>query len=248
LFAACIELYVGKVLGRGGFCVVSEINGFRPSKGRSLLGRRMVRVSSKLSVKSSDDSLDETVMSLGTTNSRGDGIDEGSRFVLKRVSDELIKGDRITYLKGVVDIALEAKFLAALNHKHIMILRGLSDVGPFEEGYFLIVDRLKETLADRISKWMHVELNCKGISGVFFGSKKKMTSLFLERYTAGYEVASALDYLHRKKIIYRDLKPTNMGYDVKGVLKLIDFGLAKELRQDELVGDNLYKMTGMTGS
>ena len=56
------------------------------------------------------------------------------------------------------DLALEAEFLASLNHPHIMKLRGLAfngtsgfETGP--TGYFLIIDRLFETLDDRIEHW-----------------------------------------------------------------------------------------------
>ena len=43
-------------------------------------------------------------------------------------------------------------------------------------------------------------------------------------------------------------KPDNIGFDFDGVLKIFDFGLAKELRDDERIKDGLYKMTGCTGS
>ena len=49
------------------------------------------------------------------------------------------------------------------------------------------------------------------------------------------------------RIIYRDLKPENIGFDAKGVLKIFDFGLARELDPDEKVGDN-FRLTGMTGT
>ena len=49
-------------------------------------------------------------------------------------------------------------------------------------------------------------------------------------------------------IVYRDLKPDNIGFDVRGDVKIFDFGLAKEMRPEDLVSDDLYDMSGNTGS
>lgn len=36
-----------------------------------------------------------------------------------------------------------------------------------------------------------------------------------------------IQYLHSKKIIYRDIKPENIMIDMDGNLKIADFGLSK---------------------
>ncbi|ACI65481.1 predicted protein, partial [Phaeodactylum tricornutum CCAP 1055/1] len=64
-----------------------------------------------------------------------------------------------------------------------------------------------------------------------------------------YDLASALKYLHDLNIIYRDLKPDNIGFDVRGDVKIFDFGLAREYdRSISTSADGTYKMTGDTGS
>ena len=282
------ELSVGRIIGRGGFCVVREVDKIRPlvtdaspKSKRGLMSRFISR--------KDDDCLDPTapVNSSGmkgakysreyiASRSKKKGRFRGAgRYVVKAVSTDLGK---IDFMKGHVDMALEAKFLSALDHPNIIELAAVSVTGACHPEYFLILERMALTLTQRIKEWMDRDRLTSGINGIFTGGKKKVQKLYSDRITASYDIACALYYLHTNNIIFRDLvsllfalflsellesdaalltyhlvrlqqKPDNIGFATTGVLKLYDFGLAKELLDSDRMDDGLYKnLTGMTGA
>jgi serine/threonine protein kinase len=58
----------------------------------------------------------------------------------------------------------------------------------------------------------------------------KQEGLFSEERVRLYsaEIILALQHLHEKNVIYRDLKPENLLLDIEGHVMLTDFGLSKE--------------------
>ena len=47
------------------------------------------------------------------------------------------------------------------------------------------------------------------------------------------EIIIALEKIHFKNIMYRDLKPENVLIDIDGHIKLSDFGLSKQVKKRE---------------
>ena len=58
----------------------------------------------------------------------------------------------------------------------------------------------------------------------------------------------AINHLHKKKIIYRDIKPENVMVNVKGYIKIIDFGTVKEIedRTSTVIGTSHYMAPEIT--
>src|SRR5215469_4440542 len=56
---------------------------------------------------------------------------------------------------------------------------------------------------------------------------------FDETWKIASQIASALEYAHERGIVHRDLKPDNVKITPDGVVKLLDFGLAKALTEQK---------------
>ena len=103
----------------------------------------------------------------------------------------------------------EAKALASLNHPNIAAIYGLEDA----DGTRALVLELVEgpTLAERIA---HGPIPLD------------------EALLIATQIAEALEAAHEHGIMHRDLKPANIKVTPDGVVKLLDFGLAKALEPE----------------
>ena len=65
-----------------------------------------------------------------------------------------------------------------------------------------------------------------------FKANKRLSEETVRFYAA--QISLAVGYLHSKGIMHRDLKLENILVDQSGYLKIIDYGLAKTLKEDQM--------------
>ena len=117
----------------------------------------------------------------------------------------------------------EAKAAAALDHPYIC---SIHEVGESEEKLFFAMEYVEgKTLRDRISA----------------GALPFQTALPI-----AIEVAEALQKAHDHGIIHRDIKPANIMLVDKGHAKVMDFGLAKQVRGIDAAGREVDSLLNLT--
>ena len=103
----------------------------------------------------------------------------------------------------------EAKTLASLNHPNIATIHGLEQTGDVHALVMELVEG--EDLSQRLAR----------------GAIPLTDTLTIAR-----QITGALEAAHEKGIIHRDLKPANIRITPDGVVKVLDFGLAKATAGD----------------
>ncbi len=164
---------------------------------------------------------------------RLDVIGEGGAGVVYRARH--LNTGRIVALKVMADLCdgdttarflREARVLSSLGHANIaeVVGAGVDDV----DGPFLALELLEGgTVADLM----------RAMGGTL---PVPVAVLVLQ------QLLSALDAAHRRGLVHRDIKPSNMMLTADGVLKLVDFGIAKGLgdtsltQTGELIGTPAY--------
>ena len=260
------EITIGKRLGSGGFSNVYEITNIE------------VAAAAAAAVEVSQETTDHT-----TTSAHHYEITAAkqimqqrvqrygkSRYAIKKLRPDL--DNDLNYARGAIDLAIEIKYMSVLVHPNIVKMRAVrSSIPRISLDAFIIMDRLYGTLEDKLDvEWYQRSqaiqqqrlgvTTCCGLrhrppTGTQLGKQAYDADQFMkDRLLVAYDLTQAFHYMHDLQLCYRDIKPQNIGFDIRGDVKIFDFGLMKSMDPRFRVLAKIrgpqptYNLTGFTGS
>ncbi len=129
----------------------------------------------------------------------------------RQVAVKLLPAEFTTDAGRVRRFAREARAASALNHPNIVTIHDIGEI-PTEIGglHYIVTEYVGgETLRQRLT-----------------GATQNRLSV-VEALDIAAQVAAALDAAHEAGIVHRDIKPENVMVRPDGIVKVLDFGLAK---------------------
>lgn len=155
------------------------------------------------------------------------------RYAIKQLTSETLQStDPKTVARAARELVNDAKYLSRLSHHaNIVSLRGITNdafghnylAHQFQD-FFLLTDRVRpQTLHDKIYNEWRGEM----IAAI----DEPDEDLIPIKANYAFQIAKALRYCHEQGVLYRDLKPTNIGFswDDPHCIQLLEFGLARDI-------------------
>ena len=142
-------------------------------------------------------------------------------FALKELNCDILSHPNPNVTKAAYnDLAHEARIMKKLQHDHILPILGMSQRGDniARESFFIVIEKLESTLDSKLDKWAKT-------LGYFRKIIPKETVMIRINEVA-LAIGQAIQYIHSQNYVFRDLKPSNIGFDRSGSVKIFDFGLA----------------------
>ena len=142
----------------------------------------------------------------------------------RKVAIKFLPAEVATDERAKQRLLREAKTAATLDHPNIC---AIYEVGQEGEHSFIVLQYIEgETLASRL--------------------KRHLPDLH-ESLAIAAQVADALNEAHARGIIHRDIKPENIMLTTRNQVKVLDFGLAKVLRDSSIMEADTATMLSIPG-
>ena len=142
----------------------------------------------------------------------------------RKVAIKFLPAEVATDERAKQRLLREAKTAATLDHPNIC---SIYEVGEEDSHSFIILQYIEgETLAARL--------------------KRHLPDL-REALAIATQVADALNEAHGRGIIHRDIKPENIMLTTRNQVKVLDFGLAKVVRDSSVMGADTASMLSIPG-
>lgn len=119
------------------------------------------------------------------------------------VALKALREDRMTSEAFVQRFLKEAKAIGRLSHPNIVTVY---DAGEDQGTIYIAMELLEGSSLNRMAEGNRLTLK--------------------ETVNLGIQIAETLDYAHRKGIVHRDVKPSNIIHQSNGQIKITDFGIA----------------------
>lgn len=209
-------------IGRGGTGLggvgTAEINGLGAATGSNTLNdfsRPKKRRSPPRTITGARKWLLGERIGTGASSTVRAGIDVTS---LQIAAVKVLDMRKLRRTRGALDrIKCEIKILRALNHTNVIALRDVVD-DPVRNRKYLVLEMVNgASLQDLIQK--------EGTGTIGQGNRLPDTQVA----NFAHQTLIALEYVHGRGYVHRDVKPANLLVTSTGVLKLSDFGVAELL-------------------